>query len=93
VAVLSDLLSRVRLELGDNATQFTTNLTGTGTTKDFYLEVKPVDATFLSVTVNGVAQANPANLLLKKTLECFISTQPQQLRRVLAAELELVALL
>jgi hypothetical protein len=68
VAVLSDLLSRVRLELGDNATQFTTNLTGTGTTKDFYLEVKPVDATFLSVTVNGVAQANPANFTVEENI-------------------------
>jgi len=53
VAVLSDLLSRVRLELGDNAKQFTVTLTGDGVTKDFYLGVKPVDATYLTVTYTG----------------------------------------
>jgi hypothetical protein len=68
VAVLSDLLSKVRLELGDNATQFTTNLTGTGSIKDFYLDVKPVDATYLVVTVNGVAQANPTNFTVEENL-------------------------
>jgi hypothetical protein len=68
VAVLSDLLSRVRLELGDSASQFTTSLTGDGSTKDFYLEVKPVDATYLVVTVNGVAQANPTNFTVEERL-------------------------
>lgn len=68
MAVLSDLLSKVRLELGDNATQFTTNLTGTGSIKDFYLDVKPVDATYLVVTVNGVAQANPTNFTVEENL-------------------------
>jgi len=68
VAVLTDLLSRVRLELGDNASQFTTNLTGDGATKDFYLTVKPVDATYLSVTVNGVVQANPTNFTVEESL-------------------------
>jgi hypothetical protein len=68
VAVLSDLLSRVRLELGDNATQFTTTLAGDGVTKDFYMDVKPVDATYLTVTVNGVAQANPTNFTVEERL-------------------------
>ena len=68
MAVLSDLLAKVRLELGDNATQFTTNLTGDGSTKDFYLDVKPVDSTYLVVTVNGVAQANPANFTVEERL-------------------------
>ena len=68
MAVLSDLLSRVRLELGDSASQFTTNLTGDGSTKDFYLEVKPVDATYLTVTVNGVAQANPTNFTVEERI-------------------------
>ena len=68
MAVLSDLLSRVRLELGDNATQFTTNLTGDGSNKDFNLNVKPVDATYLVVTVNGVAQANPTNFTVEESL-------------------------
>ena len=68
MAVLTDLLSRVRLELGDNAAQFTTNLTGDGTTKDFYMQVKPIDATYLSVTVNGVTQANPANFTVEENI-------------------------
>jgi hypothetical protein len=68
VAVLSDLLSRVRLELGDNAQQFTTNLTGDGTTKDFYMQVKPVDATYLVVTVNGVTQTNPGNFTIEENI-------------------------
>jgi hypothetical protein len=68
VAVLSDLLSKVRLELGDNAKQFTTNLTGDGVTKDFYLNVKPVDATYLTVTVNGLSQANPTNFTVEENL-------------------------
>jgi len=68
VAVLSDLLSRVRLELGDNAKQFTTTLTGDGVTKDFYMNVKPVDATYLTVTVNGTAKANPADFTVEENL-------------------------
>ena len=68
MAVLSDLLSRVRLELGDNAAQFTTNLKGDGATKSFYLQVKPVDATYLTVTVNGVAQANPTNFTVEENI-------------------------
>jgi hypothetical protein len=68
VAVLSDLLAKVRVELGDNATQFTTNLTGDGSNKDFNLNVKPVDATYLVVTVNGVAQANPTNFTVEERL-------------------------
>jgi hypothetical protein len=68
VAVLSDLLSRVRLELGDSPVQFKTNLVGDGTTKDFYMQVKPVDATYLTVTVGGVAKANPADFTVEENI-------------------------
>jgi len=68
VAVIADLMSRVRLELGDNAAQFTTTLTGDGSTKDFYLKVKPVDATYLTVTVNGTAKANPADFTVEENI-------------------------
>jgi len=68
VALLADLLSRVRLELGDNAAQFTTTLTGDGVTKDFYMKVKPVDATYLVVTVNGVTQTNPGNFTIEENI-------------------------
>lgn len=68
MALITDLLSRVRLELGDNAAQFTTALTGDGVTKDFYMKVKPVDATYLTVTVGGVAQANPTNFTVEENI-------------------------
>lgn len=66
MAVLADLLSRTRLELGDNPVQFTTNLVGDGVTKDFYLDVKPVDAAYLYVTVNNVAKAQPADFTVEE---------------------------
>ena len=53
MAVLSDLVSRVRLELGDMPKQFTYTATGDGTTKDFDIKIKPLDDTTLVVTVNG----------------------------------------
>jgi len=68
VATLDSLLSRVRLELGDSAAQFTTKLTGDGTTKDFYLKVKPVQAYGLTVTVNGSAKTNPTDFTLEESI-------------------------
>lgn len=68
MAVLTDLLSRVRLELGDNAAQFTTNLKGDGSTKDFYLNYKPVDAVYLVVTVGGIAKANPTDFTVEENI-------------------------
>lgn len=50
MATLTDLVAKVRTELGDLPTQFTTNLTGDGITKDFYLKVKPVEPAYLVVT-------------------------------------------
>jgi hypothetical protein len=68
VAVLSDLVSRVRLELGDLPKQFTYTATGDGTNKDFDLKFKPVEPTTLVVTINNVAQTTPANYSLEKDL-------------------------
>ena len=68
MALLADLLSRVRLELGDQQKQFTFTATGDGTTKDFYLNVKPVELTNLYVTVNNVAIAYPAGYTLEGSL-------------------------
>lgn len=68
MATISALLDRVRLELGDTPAQFTTNLKGDGNTKDFYLKVKPVDATYLTVLVNNVPQANPANFTVEENI-------------------------
>lgn len=68
MALLADLLSRVRLELGDQQKQFTFTATGDGTTKDFYLNTKPVELTNLYVTVNNVAIAYPAAYTLESSL-------------------------
>lgn len=61
MATLSDLRSKVRLELNDQARQFTKTFTTDGTTKDFNLGVKPVEATTLMVTDNGTPLANPTS--------------------------------
>jgi len=68
MANLKDLLSRVRLELGDNAAQFSTTLTGDGTTSSFYLKVKPVDALYLVVTINGARQAQTTNFTIEENI-------------------------
>jgi hypothetical protein len=68
MALIADLLSRVRLELGDQQKQFTFTATGDGTTKDFYLNVKPVELTNLYVTVAGAAIAYPAGYTLEGSL-------------------------
>jgi len=68
VAVLTDLVSRVRLELGDLPTQFTYTATGNGTTKDFDLKKKPVENTTLLVTVAGSPVATPAGYTVEQDL-------------------------
>ena len=71
MAVLSDLVSRVRLELGDMPKQFTYTATGDGTTKDFDTKIKPLEDTTLVVTVNNVAQLQPTNYTVEKDLGVF----------------------
>ena len=61
MAVLSDILSRVRLELGDLQKSFTFTATGDGTTKIFPTGIKPIEITNLYITVGGVAKAYPAD--------------------------------
>lgn len=53
MALLSDIVSRVRTELGDLPKQFSFEETGDGETKDFDLRLRPIDNTTLYVTVNG----------------------------------------
>lgn len=65
---MSDLVSRVRLELGDQPIQFTFNATGDGVTKDFTLECKPIDPNTLYVTVNGTPVATPAGYTLEEDI-------------------------
>ena len=68
MAVLTDLVSRVRLELGDMPTQFTFTATGDGTTKSFDLKVKPVENTTLLVTVAGSPITTPAGYTIQQDL-------------------------
>lgn len=68
MALLADLISRVRLEIGDQASQFSYTATGDGATKVFSIGKYPVDASTLYVTVNGVAQATPASYTLEANL-------------------------
>ena len=53
MANLSDLTSRVRLELGDQPKQFSLTFTGDGATSDFPLAIHPIDPYTLEVYVNG----------------------------------------
>lgn len=66
MAVLADLLSRVRLELGDMQKQFSYSATGDGATKKFTLNAKPVELTNLYITVGGSPVAYPAGYSLEQ---------------------------
>ena len=59
MAVLSNILSRVRLELGDLQKNFAFTATGDGSTKVFATDIKPIEITNLYVTVNGSPVAYP----------------------------------
>ena len=78
MAVLTDLVSRVRLELGDMPTQFTFTATGDGTTKSFDLKVKPVENTTLLVTLNGNAYGTPTYYTIQQDLGIvtFVTAPP-----------------
>ena len=53
---MHDLTYRVRLELGDQPQQFTFNATGDGSTNEYQLPCKPIDAYTLAVYVGGTPQ-------------------------------------
>ena len=59
MAVVSDILYRVRLELGDLAKQFEWTGVGDGSTKKFDVKVKPVNPETLTVLVNNSPVAQP----------------------------------
>lgn len=86
MALIADLLSRVRLELGDNAAQFSTTLTGDGVTKAFYMNFKPVDKTYLTVTVNNVVKANPADFTVEENIGVIHFTTAPALNAVIKIE-------
>lgn len=65
MATLADLVSRTRLELGDLSKQFKWSETGDGLTKDYYLDVKPIDLDTLVVKINGAPVAYPTGYTLE----------------------------
>ncbi len=71
MAVLADILYRVRLELGDLPKQFEFAATGDGSTKTFDCRVKPVDAESLVVTVNGTPIAQPTGYTVEQDIGVF----------------------
>ena len=68
MAILSDLVSRVRLELGDMPKQFSFTATGDGSTTDFDLKTKPVDNATLVVTVDNVPVTQPTGYTVEQDL-------------------------
>jgi hypothetical protein len=71
VAVVADILYRVRLELGDLPKEFTWEGRGDGVTKDFYVKVKPLDSTTLTVTVNNTPVAQPTGYTVEQDIGVF----------------------
>ena len=71
MAVLADILYRVRLELGDLPKQFEYTDTGDGSTKTYDVRVKPVDPETLTVTVNGIPVAQPTGYTVEQDLGLF----------------------
>ena len=66
MAAISELVSRVRNELGDMAKQFRWSGTGDGSNKDFYLDVKPIDPNTLVIRVNNTPIPSPSGYTLEK---------------------------
>ena len=66
MAVLSDLVSRVRMELGDLPKEFSYTATGDGVRKDFDLKVRPVNPGTLVVKVNGTPIAQPTGYTVEE---------------------------
>lgn len=66
MAVLSDLVSRVRMELGDLPKEFSAVATGDGVRKNFDIKQRPIDPTTLVVKVNGTPIAQPTGYTVEE---------------------------
>ena len=66
MAVLSDLVSRVRMELGDLPKEFSAVATGDGVRKNFDIKQRPIDPTTLVVKVNGTPIAQPSGYTVEE---------------------------
>ena len=79
MAVLSDLTSRVRLELGDQPKQFSLPFTGDGVTIDYPLGIHPIDVYTLGVYVNGNPVAFPDGYTVEADLGVIHFSSPPPL--------------
>lgn len=86
MAVLSDLISRVRLEIGDQPTKFQYTETGDGVTKVFTLGCKPIDPVTLSVKVDGISQLTPTNYTLEKDIGVITFVTPPGVNKPILVE-------
>lgn len=86
MAILSDLVSRMRMELGDLPKEFSVPLVGTGSEKHFNLKVKPIDPVTLTVTVNGVPVPTPTGYTLEKDHGIIHFVNPPASNAVILAE-------
>ena len=78
MAVLSDITSRVRTELGDLPKQFSLTFTGDAVNSDYPLAIKPIDLYTLEVYVNGSPVAYPTGYTLEadQGVVHFVHTPP-----------------
>ena len=65
MAVLYDITSRVRLELGDQPKQFSLTFTGDAINSDYPLAIHPIDLYTLQVYVNGSPVVYPTGYTLE----------------------------
>lgn len=67
MATTTDLMNRVRLELGDQATAFDVTVIGDGVTTKFETNQYPLDTSTLVVSVNGTAQTSAQVTVAERT--------------------------
>lgn len=86
MASISDLVSRVRTELGDLPKQFAWSDRGDGSTKIFYVDVKPIDPTTLLVKVNGSTIPTPSGYTLERDNGRVIFVNPPASNALITVE-------
>jgi len=74
VATTQAMIQRVRLELGDLGKSFVENIIADGVSNRFQLQYNPVNATGMTVTVNGVDKSSSANSSIEETTGVLVLT-------------------
>ena len=86
MAILADLVSRTRLELGDLPKEFKWTGTGDGITKDYDVKLKPIDPDTLVVKVNGLPIAQPTGYTIEEDHGVFHFQPAPTLNSVITIE-------